>query len=72
VTARSHRGDMLDSVTLKRHLISVQQCVTREGLDKLTRLLWRTYDTPENQAALKQLRARIEAQRAILDRNDPR
>jgi hypothetical protein len=39
---------MLDTETLRRHLLSVQQCVTREGLDKLTRLLWRTYDTPAN------------------------
>ena len=63
---------MLDADTLRRQLLAVQQCVTREGLDRLTRLLWRTYDTPANQAALKQLRTRIEAQRAILDRNDPR
>jgi hypothetical protein len=63
---------MLDSATLKRHLLAVQQCTTRDGLDRLTRLLWRTYDTPANQAALQQLRARIECQRDIIARNDPR
>jgi hypothetical protein len=72
VTEPLHRGAMLDAETLRRHLLSVQQCVTWEGLDKLTRLLWRVYDTPANKTALQQLRARIEAQRAILDRNDPR
>ncbi len=64
---------MLDSDTLRRHLLSVQQCTTRPGLDKLTRLLWREYSgNPVNQTALEQLRVRIEAQRAILARNDPR
>lgn len=62
----------LDSVTLRRHLLAVQQCVTREGLDKLTRLLWREYNLPQNAPAMQQLRARIEAQRAIIARNDPR
>jgi hypothetical protein len=63
---------ILDADTLRRQLLAVQQCVTRDRLDKLTRLLWRTYDTPANATALAQLRARIETQRAILDRNDPR
>ena len=64
---------MLDAETLRRHLLSVQQCTTRSGLDKLTRLLWREYSgNPANQTALDQLRARIEAPSAILDRNDPR
>jgi hypothetical protein len=64
---------MLDPETLRRHLLQVQQCTTRVGLDKLTRLLWREYSgKPANESALAQLRARIEAQRAILDRNDPR
>lgn len=63
---------MLDAETLRHQLLAVQQCTTRDGLDRLTRLIWRTYDTPANEPALAQLRARIEAQRAILDRNDPR
>lgn len=52
---------MLDSETLRRRLFAVQQCTTREGLDRVTRLFWRQYDTPANQTALAQLRARIEA-----------
>ncbi len=67
-----HRMLTLDHEALRRHSLAVQQCTTRDLLDRLTRLLWRQYDTPANQTALGQLRARIEAQRAILDRNDPR
>jgi hypothetical protein len=64
---------MLDVATLKRQLLAVQQCTTRKGLDKLTRLLWREYSgNPANRIALDQLRARIESQRSIIDRNDPR
>jgi hypothetical protein len=73
VTVPPQRGGVLDSETLRRHTVSVQQCATREGLDRLTKLLWRTYSgNPANRKALHQLRVRIEAQRAILDRNDPR
>lgn len=72
VTGRSQRGAMLDAESLRKQLLAVQQCTTREGLNRLTRLLWRQFDTPANAKALAQLRARIEAQRATLDRNDPR
>ena len=60
----------LDWQTLKRHVLAVAQCTTREGLDRLTRVFWRTCDTPRNAAARSQWRARIEAQREIPDRND--
>lgn len=64
---------LLDHQTLKRHLVAIQQCTTRPGLDKLTRLLWREYSgNPANKQALAQLQTRIECQRAILNRNNPR
>lgn len=62
----------LDPETAKMYANRVMQCTTRRGLDSLTRLIWRTYDAPRNAAALAQLRTRIEAQRVVLDRNDPR
>lgn len=55
--------------------VQIMQCTTRAGLDKLTRLVWRTYSAPisgMNDAALGRLKARIEAQRAVIARNDPR
>ena len=62
----------LDASTLKRYSAEVGQCATRRDLDNLTRRIWRSYDSPANQAALAQLRTRIEAQRDVLARNNPR
>jgi hypothetical protein len=62
----------LDAATLKRLVVQVGQCITRKDLDRLTRSWWKTYESPANGVALDQLKARIQAQRAILERNDPR
>jgi len=62
----------IDAPTLKRFSAQVGQCATRRELDNLTRRIWRSYDSPANTDGLAQLRVRIEAQRDILKRNNPR
>jgi hypothetical protein len=66
----SHPTQRLDVNTVRHLARSITMCTTRRGLDALTRLIWRTYSGPDG--ALEQLRIRIEAQRSILERNDPR
>lgn len=59
----------LDGNTVRHFTRQISRCTDRKALDDLTRVIWR-YDGPAE--VFEQLQTRIEAQRAIIARNDPR
>jgi hypothetical protein len=63
---------LLDSTTIQRLQRRVMETANRKELDTLTRHIWRSYDDPKNEAGLKQLRAAIEARRAMVGRGNGR
>lgn len=66
----ARRPQRLDGNTVRNFTRQISMCTDRKRLDDLTRQIWRTYNGPEE--VLEQLQVRIEAQRAIIARNNPR
>jgi hypothetical protein len=63
---------MLDAATIQRLQRQVMTTANRKELDALTRHIWQSYLDPKNEAGLKQLRAAIEARRAMVGRGNGR
>jgi hypothetical protein len=58
----------LTALLIRDYQRRVMQTSNRRELDQLTRSIWNAFDNPKNAAGLQQLRAAIEARRAMVER----